>query len=230
MTRTQLVVSCEHATNFVPREYRPLFRAEHARLESHLAWDPGAVVVARRAAEELGAPLYEGEATRLLVDLNRSLHHRSLFSRFTSVLGGDAKRKIIDRYYVPYRRSVEDTIRERTRRNRFVLHASIHSFTPVLDGKERHGDLCFLYDPSRNHEVTIVRRWIHEIQTRRPSLRLRRNYPYRGVADGLTTHFRRLFPDNRYAGVEIEINQALLDALPVDEIISCLKMSVAART
>jgi hypothetical protein len=36
---------------------------------------------------------------------------------------------------------------------------------------------------------------------------VRRNYPYRGSADGLTTHLRRLHPDGRYAGVEIEVNQ-----------------------
>jgi len=46
-------------------------------------------------------------------------------------------------------------------------------------------------------------------RVRVPGLRVRRNYPYRGAADGLTTHLRRQLGP-RYLGVELEINQALL--------------------
>jgi hypothetical protein len=37
-------------------------------------------------------------------------------------------------------------------------------------------------------------------------LRVRRNYPYLGKADGFTTYLRRHFPVDRYAGVEFEVN------------------------
>jgi hypothetical protein len=40
-----------------------------------------------------------------------------------------------------------------------------------------------------------------------PQLVVRLNYPYRGSADGLTTHLRRLHPNSDYAGIEIEVNQ-----------------------
>lgn len=43
-----------------------------------------------------------------------------------------------------------------------------------------------------------------------PALRVRMNYPYRGNADGHTTSLRRMLPDARYLGIEIELNQALL--------------------
>jgi len=39
-----------------------------------------------------------------------------------------------------------------------------------------------------------------------PTLRLRRNAPYRGVSDGLPTTLRRRF-GNRYLGMELEVNQ-----------------------
>ena len=39
---------------------------------------------------------------------------------------------------------------------------------------------------------------------------MRRNYPYRGRADGLPTWLRRKFPDRAYVGVEFELNQALV--------------------
>ncbi|MGZ5244731.1 MAG: N-formylglutamate amidohydrolase, partial [Bacteroidia bacterium] len=40
-----------------------------------------------------------------------------------------------------------------------------------------------------------------------PELTVKFNYPYLGTDDGFTTHLRKLFPDEKYAGVEIEINQ-----------------------
>jgi hypothetical protein len=36
---------------------------------------------------------------------------------------------------------------------------------------------------------------------------VRRNYPYRGYADGLTTYLRRRYARHGYIGVEIEVNQ-----------------------
>lgn len=38
-------------------------------------------------------------------------------------------------------------------------------------------------------------------------MRVRRNYPYAGKADGLTSHLRQRFPSNVYAGIEVEVNQ-----------------------
>ncbi len=40
---------------------------------------------------------------------------------------------------------------------------------------------------------------------------MRRNYPYLGTADGHTTQARRIFPANAYLGIELELNQRLLD-------------------
>ena len=39
---------------------------------------------------------------------------------------------------------------------------------------------------------------------------MRRNAPYRGDTDGLTTALRRELPEGRYLGLELELNQALL--------------------
>src|SRR5437764_832924 len=48
--------------------------------------------------------------------------------------------------------------------------------------------------------------WRAALQRRTP-LKVRRNYPYAGRNDGLTTAFRRRFPASRYLGIELEINQ-----------------------
>jgi hypothetical protein len=43
---------------------------------------------------------------------------------------------------------------------------------------------------------------------------VRRNYPYRGTADGFTTYLRRQFSARKYLGIELEVNQSLLGRQP----------------
>ncbi len=89
-----------------------------------------------------------------------------------------------------------------------VLHLAIHSFTPHLNRQERRADIALLYDPRRKPEAGLCRRWARAL-ARSTTLRIRRNYPYRGTSDGLTTYFRRHFSATEYLGIEVEINQAL---------------------
>ena len=88
-----------------------------------------------------------------------------------------------------------------------MLHLSVHSFTPAIDGRVRNADVGLLYDPARTAERRVCQQLQRALQSAHPELRVRRNYPYRGTADGFTTYLRRLFPDKQYAGIEIEINQ-----------------------
>ena len=48
------------------------------------------------------------------------------------------------------------------------------------------------------------------LQQKVVSLRIRRNYPYLGKTDGFTSFLRKKYSAKFYAGIEIEINQALL--------------------
>lgn len=206
MSEVRLVLSCEHASNHVPARYRSRFPP--TVLASHRGWDPGAVPVARRLARTFGVRLHQGEVSRLLVDLNRSGHHPRLFSEYVRTLDAGAKAAVIERYYRPYREDLEADVHADIRKGFRVLHLSIHSFVPVLHGVRRAADIGLLYDPARSWERTIAARLRERLI---PSgLRVRRNYPYRGTADGLTTHLRKVFAARRYAGIEIELNQALL--------------------
>ena len=45
-----------------------------------------------------------------------------------------------------------------------------------------------------------------------PGWRVRRNYPYRGCADGFTTALHRKFSNVYYAGIELEVNQHRVEA------------------
>lgn len=201
-----VLVTCEHASNSVPASYAALFHNADRALDTHVGYDQGAVQLARAISRRLRVPLFEGGATRLLIDLNRSPGHRARFSGFTAHLPPADKKDIEARYYLPYRRAVEAAARAAGP----VVHVSVHSFTPRLAGQVRQADVGLLYDPARARERALCAAWKGALEERAPTLRVRRNYPYRGTADGFGTYLRRRLPANRYACVELEVNQALL--------------------
>jgi len=207
-----LILSCEHGGNRIPRELAPHFASLAAKkaLASHQGYDLGALEVARTLARHFRVPLIYSTVSRLVVDLNRTLRHPKLFSELVRDLPPGARARIIDRYYTPHRARVDGSIRAALDDGMRVVHVGVHSFTPVLAGEVRNADASFLYDPSRLAEKDLCARWRSALCARVPGLRVRRNYPYRGTDDGLTTHLRRSFPVRRYLGIELEINQAVL--------------------
>lgn len=206
-TAPALLVTVEHGGNRVPADYRKLFAAQAAVLDTHRGYDPGALLLGRDLATRLDAPLVSSTTTRLLVDLNRSLGHRGLFSEFTRRLPADQRTRIVERYWRPYRDEVDRAVAGFIDRGRRVVHLSSHSFTPVLDGEVRDADIGLLYDPGRPAERLLAARWKAALRAIDPGLRVRMNYPYTGRADGLTRDLRRRHAPARYAGLEIEVNQ-----------------------
>lgn len=202
------LLTCEHASNRVPRRYLPLFASQRHFLESHCGYDIGAKDSAQTIANALSWPLICGSTTRLLVDLNRSLGHPSLFSPITRSLDQRTRQVILDRYYHPYRQRVLDLIEEKTASGYCVIHFSCHSFTPVFHSVERRMDLGILYDPTRlleKHLAHVIRNSLCE----ETSMKVRLNAPYKGISDGFVASLRRAFSGDQYVGLEIEINQSL---------------------
>ena len=64
------LIVCEHASNHFPAAFGMLGLSPEAR-SAHVAWDPGALGVARRLARLLDAPLIAAGVSRLIYDLNR---------------------------------------------------------------------------------------------------------------------------------------------------------------
>ena len=144
------------------------------------------------------------------MEANRSPTNPRVWSRYTKELPPEEQRRILERYWWPHRRKVEQAVREGVERGYRVVHVAVHSFTPMLDGKARTADIGLLYDPARPGERSFCRRWQKALKEARPGLRVRRNYPYRGTADGLSTWLRLRFPDRCYVGVELELNHQLI--------------------
>ena len=204
------LITAEHGGNAVPEVFAPLFRDRGELLASHRGWDPGAAPLARTLAASLGAQCLVANVTRLLVDLNRSERNPTVFSEVTGILPPEVRAGLLETYHRPHRLGVAKLVASAVEAGEDVLHLGVHTFTPVLRGEERRADVALLYDPSRPAERTLAAAWTRGLRARLPDLRIRRNYPYRGTSDGLTTTLRRRFPDPRYLGIEIEVNQRLL--------------------
>lgn len=204
------LLTCEHAGCRVPGELAVLFAGREAELASHRGWDPGALELAGHLAVTLGAPLYFSRVSRLVVELNRSEQHPRLFSEHSRSLPRQQRQRLLERYHRPFRRAVEASVRRRSAEDHRVLHLSVHTFTPVWQGWQRRTDLGLLYDPSRAPERDLAAAWKRELARRLPGWTIRRNHPYRGVADGHTTHLRKLFGPGEYLGLELEVSQRLV--------------------
>lgn len=207
----QLVITCEHGGRKVPRAYTALFSGRKESLDSHRGWDAGALELGRQMADAFGAPLHVATTTRLLIDLNRSIGHPQLFSEVTRPLSRSHRNDIIDLHYRPHRHAVESDVARHIASGQRVIHVASHSFTPTLDGLPRQADVAWLYDPRRPGEVAFARAWLRALEHRSPELRLRRNYPYQGRADGLTASLRRHHPEATYVGIELEVNQRFVE-------------------
>lgn len=206
------IITCEHGGNRIPAPYRRLFREQRALLDSHRGYDPGSLVMAKALARAFAAPLVASTVSRLLIDLNRSIGHPQLFSAMTRAAPAQTRAQIVEQHYRPHRMQVERLIGQAVARGQRVIHISSHSFTAELDGAVRGADVGLLYHPGRRGEAELCARWKETLAALAPQFRVRRNYPYAGKGDGLTSHLRLRFAPCDYVGIELEVNQGIVIA------------------
>jgi predicted N-formylglutamate amidohydrolase len=222
MKSPALMITCEHASNALPdfilRAFRDSEGIPDEVLASHRAYDIGAYNIFSILVKRLKPDFHcSSRFSRLVVDMNRSSTSKSFFSEFTVGLPSAIKAHMLS-LWEKYREKIETFVakeipasaRKKEKEAPLkVIHLGIHSFTPVLNGVERDADVGILYDPSRPAEAKLAEILIKSIRERAPWLKIRKNYPYLGKSDGLTTTLRQKFGPS-YAGLEIEINQKLL--------------------
>lgn len=201
----KLVLTCEHGGNNIPEAYKIYFKNSKSILDTHLGLDIGAFDVFK-TLKPIADYATHSKTSRLLIELNRSLHHPNLFSKFTKSISKAEKDILITTHYLDYRITTENIIKNYISDNETVFHVSIHSFTPNLYGIERHCDVGLLYDSCLTEEKKTAKLFKETLKSVNPTLNVRFNYPYLGKADGFTTHLRKKFKDN-YIGIELEINQ-----------------------
>lgn len=212
-----VLLSCEHAVHIIPPTYSHLFSGSEEILLTHRGYDLFAKEIAEEWQLQTQYPLFCGEYSRLLIDLNRSVNQQDVFSEFTRVLSSHEKQSIIQTYYQPHRQKIVQHIQKEIAIGQDVLHLGIHSFTPNFNGKERTGEIGILFDPRRDVEAMLAKAWRYYLQPYYLAKNVRLNYPYLGTDDGLTTTCRKRFSANHYFGLEIEFNQRFLETIVKDQ-------------
>jgi predicted N-formylglutamate amidohydrolase len=219
----KLVLTCEHGGNTIPLKYQHLFH-DKTIMQSHRGYDLGSVDVFHYLKPLANASKFS-KTSRLLIELNRSLHHKNLFSEYSKSLPKTDKELLISDYYLVYRNEVEATIKKLIEAKQNVLHISVHSFTPNLNGEERHCHIGLLYDSAKPKEKQFCKDLKYQLSQIDNTLNVRLNYPYLGKADGFTTYLRKQFP-NHYLGIELEINQKFSTNNKMDSEIKTVLFSV----
>jgi predicted N-formylglutamate amidohydrolase len=147
------VLLCDHASNRIPDEYHSFgFTADQLGL--HVAWDPGALAVARLLSARLDAPLFWPDVSRLVIDCNRPLDAASLVvveSEGRAVpanlgLSTAERARRIERIHAPYHDAIDACLVRRHASGLATILVAIHSFTPVYLGKARRWQVGIVFD------------------------------------------------------------------------------------
>jgi predicted N-formylglutamate amidohydrolase len=157
------VMTCAHASNFLPPEFGTLGLAAE-QLARHIAWDPGALPVARRMAEALDATLVETRISRLVIDCNRPLDAPDLVPPVseTTAIPGNASLSEKQRAarialsWQPFHDAVASIIDKRQARGLETRLVSIHSFTPVYKGMSRPWHIGIIHDEDRRLAAPLI--------------------------------------------------------------------------
>jgi predicted N-formylglutamate amidohydrolase len=190
--RGPFVILCDHASNRIPEAYQSFGFAEDA-LQTHIAWDTGALTVARLLSAKLDAPLFWPDASRLIIDCNRAADASSLIvteseGRPVPVnrgLSEEERSRRLDRIHVPYHDAIDVCLERRMAGGRPTALIAIHSFTPVYFGKDRPWQVGILFDDDRRLADLLIRGFGAD-----PALTVGINQPY-SPADGVYYTLRR---------------------------------------
>ncbi|MEH6402929.1 MAG: N-formylglutamate amidohydrolase [Sneathiella sp.] len=203
----EFLVICEHASNFVPAELNTLGLSEETLL-SHIAWDPGAIEVARMVSENLQSPLIAQKISRLVYDCNRPLDAKDAAPYFTErgTVPGNKDlplaeiRRRFDAYYAPFWTAINNQLNGGAQK----ALVTIHSFTPVYNGKTRAVEVGVLHD----EESPFADILLDEMRMS-GNYNVCRNEPYAPV-DGVTHTLREHGVSRGLPNVMIEIRNDLL--------------------
>ncbi|PLL11014.1 N-formylglutamate amidohydrolase [Tabrizicola sp. TH137] len=188
----RIVLVCEHASNRIPPRWGDLGLSE-AQRRAHIAWDPGALGLARGLARHLDAVLVHAPVSRLVYDCNRAPDMAGAMPARSEIhdIPGNATITPEERaartaeIYIPFHDGLHAVLMDRIARGLHPALITIHSFTPVYFGKPRAVEFGVIHDA----DDTLPRAILAEAQAR-TRLRAELNEPYSARDD--VTHTLRL--------------------------------------
>lgn len=206
-----VLLVCEHASLRLPKALGTLGLAPDA-LSAHIAWDPGALAVARRLSVALDATLIFQNFSRLAYDCNRPPESPDAMPEVSEVFDIPGNRNIgaadrqarIDGIYRPWQRTLSEAIAARRAEGRETVIVTIHTFTPVYKGRERAVEIGILHDSDRRFADAMLAE-----AGQASGYRVERNEPY-GPQDGVTHTLVEHGLANGLLNVMIEVRNDLV--------------------
>lgn len=207
----RFVFSCEHASNHFPARWGDLGLAAPVRA-AHVAWDPGALGLARALAARLEGALIHATASRLIYDLNRPPQSPAAMPARSEIhdipgnaaVSPEARCARTEALYLPYHAALSAEIARRLALGLRPVLVTVHSFTPVYFGKPRAVELGVIHDA----DPALATALLEEVRAR-TRLDARLNEPYSAVDEVTHTLALHATPMG-IANVMIELRNDLI--------------------
>jgi predicted N-formylglutamate amidohydrolase len=161
--RSNFVIVVDHAGRRIPRALGDLGLPPD-QLDRHIAWDIGALGVARRMAEALDAPLIAQNYSRLVIDCNRDPavatsiptlgEHIEIPGNIGLCAEAIAARRA--EIFEPYHRRVSTLLDERAAAGQPTILIAQHSMTNVFKGVRREMHAAVLYNRDRRFAGLVL--------------------------------------------------------------------------
>ena len=209
--RSNFVIVVDHASPRIPRRLNDL-GLPASELRRHIAWDIGALGVARQVAAALDAPLVAQNYSRLVIDCNRDPTVATSIPRLsesTEIPGNidlsdaeiTARRTEI---FDPYHDHLRALLDERKAAGQPTILVAQHSMTDIYKGARRDMHAAVLYNRDRRFAGMVLDRLRREA-----GLTIGDNEPY-FVSDDTDYTIPRHGEARALPHVEIEIRQDLV--------------------
>ncbi len=224
-----IVLVCEHASAVLPASAGDLGLSAEA-LASHIAWDPGALAVARLLAGKLDGTLVHQRFSRLLYDCNRPPESSAAMPEKSEIyeIPGNRELAPAERYartaalYVPFHDRVNHEIERVVARGVRPVIVTVHSFTPVYFGQSRAVEIGILHDTDARLADAMLE------AAKGGPYRVERNSPY-GPEDGVTHSLRLHAIPYGHPNVMIEVRNDLISNSVGQEVMADYLATVIAR-
>lgn len=159
-----LLITCDHAANRIPAALGDLGLSADD-LMRHIAWDIGALGVAREIAKQLDATLIYQNYSRLVIDANRAPERDDSIpvrSEATDIPGNrslglaERQRRRVE-IFEPYHAQIRSFLERRVQHRLPTVFVAIHSYTPVYLGESRPWDVGVLSAADRRMADIVLR-------------------------------------------------------------------------
>ncbi len=209
--RSDFIIVVDHAGARIPRRLANLGLPD-AQLKRHIAWDIGALNVARRVARAIDAPLLAQNYSRLVIDCNRDPRVPTSIPRISERLeipgniGLNAAQIAARRaeIFEPYHRRIREWLDLRQALGRRAILVAQHTMTDVYKDDRRNMHAAVLYNRDRRFAGLVLERLRRERH-----LLIADNEPY-FVSDETDYTIPHHAEARSLPHVEIEIRQDLV--------------------